>query len=78
MMNTFFRHMERGTKMIGYWDRILAARLSRRRALAATAAAAGGAGLLVACGGGGNGPQSAEEANSLLTQPVDTTSQVVR
>jgi ABC-type transport system substrate-binding protein len=59
-----------------YWTRITSSRLSRRRALGGAAALGAGAAALsmVGCGGGGNGGSSGENKNTLVSQPVDTTS----
>src|SRR3972149_6923173 len=63
-----------------YWDRVLYARLSRRRALAATGAAALGGAILSACGGddegGGGGVTGVSSA--LTYKPVDTTKSAKR
>jgi ABC-type transport system substrate-binding protein len=63
----------------GYWDKITARRLSRRRSLALAAGAGAGGLLLAACGGsdsdnGGEG-QSGE---GIVAQPTDTSSQARR
>src|SRR5688572_29319171 len=60
-----------------YWARVLNQRTSRRRALAATGGAAAAATLFAACGGSDDGGNE-EAANSVLTQPVDTTKQAKR
>jgi ABC-type transport system substrate-binding protein len=60
-----------------YWQRFTTHTVSRRRALAATGSAAAAAAFLAACGGGSSDGSSdaKKEGSSLLTKPVDTTSQ---
>jgi peptide/nickel transport system substrate-binding protein len=65
-----------------YWHRLTTSRIGRRRALGGAIAAGIGAGALslVGCGGSNKGssssasPGGTSAANSLLSQPVDTTS----
>jgi ABC-type transport system substrate-binding protein len=66
--------------MNSYWERILQARVSRRRALAATGASAAGTALLAACGGGGDDDESSlpEDRSGLLYKPVVTTDKAVK
>src|SRR5687767_6491524 len=60
-----------------YWDKFVAARVSRRRAIAVTAGTAGAAVMLAACGGGSDSSESGD-SSGLLTKAVDTTNKAKR
>lgn len=63
----------------GYWTRIAAQRINRRKALTASAAAVGASALLAACGGGSKDADSGPKDKSGLLQKVeDTTKQAKR
>ena len=62
----------------GYWDRVTASRLSRRRALGGAAAIGAGAAALsmVGCGGGdGDGGDNGGGDSGVVSKPKDTTSE---
>src|SRR5436190_190513 len=61
-----------------YWTELSARRLGRRRALGATAGAALATAVLAACGSSGSSSSSSKTANSLVTQPEDSSKQAKR
>ena len=64
----------------GYWSRLTAQRLSRRRAVIGAGCLTAAAALLAACGGGSSaGSQGgAKDSSGLLYAPVDETKNVKR
>src|SRR5438128_67668 len=63
-----------------YWNRILSARIGRRRALITTIGSTAGAALIAACGGSSSSSSSSQSSTQagLLTKSVDTSSQAKR
>jgi hypothetical protein len=66
-----------GVLMNNYWQKSLAARVSRRRAIIATGSAGLGAAFLAACGSDG-GDGATGDKSGLLTKAQDTTKQAKR
>ena len=64
--------------MASYWDRVLDNRISRRRALSGVALTGAGALALSLVGCGGGDDEGGGDSSGLISQPKNTTKNVVR
>jgi peptide/nickel transport system substrate-binding protein len=74
--NTFYTKKGDETMRSDYWTKVSDRRVSRRRSLALAGGAAAGAALLAACGGSDG--DSGGDSQSLVSKPIDSTSQAKR